>query len=102
MLLRSVVGVVKKLLRESDMLFRMGGDEFMVLCPDTDKKGAIVCADRMQEAVASITIIDKSVSFAYGIAHSSENYKDMDDMLQNADSAMYECKQKMHNAAKQA
>lgn len=102
LLLRSVVGVVKKLLRESDMLFRMGGDEFMVLCPDTDKKGAIVCADRMQEAVASITIIDKSVSFAYGIAHSSENYKDMDDMLQNADSAMYECKQKMHNAAKQA
>lgn len=102
LLLRSVVGVVKKLLRESDMLFRMCGDEFMVLCPDTDKKGAIVCADRMQEAVASITIIDKSVSFAYGIAHSSENYKDMDDMLQNADSAMYECKQKMHNAAKQA
>lgn len=102
LLLRSVVGVVKKLLRESDMLFRMGGDEFMVLCPDTDKKGAIVCADRMQEAVASITIIDKSVSFAYGIAHSSENYKDMDDMLQNADSAMYECKQKMHNATKQA
>lgn len=102
LLLRSVVGVVKKLLRESDMLFRMGGDEFMVLCPDTDKKGAIVCADRMQEAVSSITIIDKSVSFAYGIAHSSENYKDMDDMLQNADSAMYECKQKMHNAAKQA
>lgn len=102
LLLRSVVGVVKKLLRESDMLFRMGGDEFMVLCPDTDKKGAIVCADRMQEAVSSITIIDKSVSFAYGIAHSSENYKDMDDMLQNADSAMYECKQKMHNATKQA
>lgn len=102
LLLRSVVGVVKKLLRESDMLFRMGGDEFMVLCPDTDKKGAIVCADRMQEAVSSITIIDKSVTFAYGIAHSSDNYKDMDDMLQSADSAMYECKQKMHNAAKQA
>ena len=28
--LRSVVAAIKKLLRESDMLFRMGGDEFMV------------------------------------------------------------------------
>ena len=35
LLLRSVVSVCEKLLRESDMLFRMGGDEFMVLCPDT-------------------------------------------------------------------
>ena len=52
LLLRSVVGVVKKLLRDSDVLFRMGGDEFMVLCPDTDRQGALTCAERMQKAVA--------------------------------------------------
>ena len=96
LLLRSVVGVVKKLLRESDLLFRMGGDEFMVLCPDTDKDGALICAERMQEAVAGITIVDKTVTFAYGVAHSSEDFKDMDDMLHAADAAMYECKKQMH------
>ena len=95
LLLRSVVSVCEKLLRESDMLFRMGGDEFMVLCPDTALKGTVVCAERMQEAVKSLTIVDQTVAFAYGIACSTEDYKDMDEMLQSADSSMYECKRKM-------
>ncbi len=63
------LAAIKKLLRESDMLFRMGGDEFMVLCPDTDKRGADIC-ERMQDAVKAVTIIDQNISFAYGISHS--------------------------------
>jgi len=97
LLLRSVVAACKKFLRESDLLFRMGGDEFMVLCPDTDKRGAFICAERMQESVKAVTIVDQTVSFAYGISHSSEDYKDMDEMLQSADTSMYECKKKMKN-----
>ena len=84
LLLRSVVGACKKLLRESDTLFCM------------DKRGAFICAERMQESVRGVTIVDQSVSFAYGIAHSSEDYKDMDEMLHSADTSMYECKKKMH------
>jgi diguanylate cyclase (GGDEF)-like protein len=100
LLLRSVVNSCKKLLRESDILFRMGGDEFMVLCPDTDKRGAFICAERMQESVKNVTIVDQTVSFAYGIAHSSEDYKDMDEMMHSADTSMYECKKKMHGDRK--
>ena len=96
LLLRSVVNACNKLLRESDMLFRMGGDEFLVICPDTDLKGAFVCAERMQESVKSLTIVDQGVSFAYGTASTAEDYKDMDEMLHSADTSMYECKKKMH------
>lgn len=95
LMLRSVVNAVKGLLRDSDMFFRMGGDEFMILCPETDKKGAYTCVERMEKAVNAITIVDHKVSFAYGVAHSSEDYPDMDDMLHNADVSMYECKKKM-------
>ena len=95
LLLRSVSSAVKKVLRETDLLFRMGGDEFLVICPETDKKGALVCAERMQKAVSEITIVDKKSSFAYGIAHSSEDYKEVDDMIHSADVSMYEMKQKM-------
>jgi diguanylate cyclase (GGDEF)-like protein len=98
LLLRAVVSAVKKLLRESDLLFRMGGDEFMVICPDTDKRGAFICAERMLEAVKAVTIIERTVSFAYGIAHSSEGYKDTDEMLHSADATMYMNKQKMRDA----
>jgi len=89
------VAAIKKLLRESDMLFRMGGDEFMVLCPDTDKRGADICAERMQDAVKAVTIIDQNISFAYGISHSVDLYKDMDEMLSTADKLMYQCKKEM-------
>lgn len=95
LLLRSVATTCKKLLRESDMLFRMGGDEFLVICPDTDLHGSKVCAERMQEAVRKLTIANHSAAFAYGVASSAENYKDMDEMLRSADSAMYECKRQM-------
>lgn len=95
LLLRSVVNACNKLLRESDMLFRMGGDEFLVICPDTDLKGAFVCAERMQESVKALTIVDQGVSFAYGTASTAEDYKDMDEMLRSADASMYECKSKM-------
>jgi diguanylate cyclase (GGDEF)-like protein len=95
LMLRSVVTAIKRVLRESDMLFRMGGDEFMVLCPDTDMDGALTCVNRMIEGVESITIVDQSASFAYGIVHSTDNYKQMDDMLHAADDAMYICKARM-------
>ena len=49
----------------------------------------------MQEAVKAVTIVDKSASFAYGVAHSSDDYREMDEMLHSADFAMYECKKKM-------
>ncbi|MCF0223217.1 MAG: diguanylate cyclase [Fibrobacter sp.] len=95
LLLRSVVNSVNSLLRESDLLFRMGGDEFMIIFPETDKKGAYICVERMKQVVSDITIVDKKTSFAYGIVHSSDDYPDMEDMLHSADVSMYECKRKM-------
>ena len=95
LLLRSVSSAIKGILRETDQLFRMGGDEFLVICPETDKKGAMVCAERMQKSVSEITIVDKRASFAYGIAYSAEDYKEMDDMLHSADVSMYKMKQEM-------
>lgn len=97
LLLRSMVAHVKKTLRESDMLFRMGGDEFMILCPDTDRRGAEICVDRMKNALQGMVIVDQPVTFAYGIAASSEKYDSMDAMLHIADSAMYACKIGMKN-----
>ena len=95
LLLRSVSSAVKNILRETDLLFRMGGDEFLVICPETDKKGALVCADRMQKSVSEITIVNKKASFAYGVAYSGEDYKEVDDMIHSADVSMYEMKQNM-------
>ena len=52
-------------------------------------------AERMQDAVKAVTIIDQNISFAYGISHSVDLYKDMDEMLSTADKLMYQCKKEM-------
>jgi PleD family two-component response regulator len=49
----------------------------------------------MQDAVKAVTIIDQNISFAYGISHSVDLYKDMDEMLSTADKLMYQCKKEM-------
>ena len=55
--LRVVAGVLTAECRKSDMVFRIGGDEFMMLLPDTPLKGAKVQADRVRSALASAPII---------------------------------------------
>jgi GGDEF domain-containing protein len=49
----------------------------------------------MEKIVSEIKIVDKQASFAYGVAHSSEDYKEVDDMLHSADVSMYKMKQEM-------
>src|SRR5574344_1319232 len=67
MFLCSVVAAVRKVLRESDMLFRMGGDEFMIVCPNTEKEGANICVDRMSHEVSKIAIASRMAYKRNGI-----------------------------------
>ena len=49
--LRHIVGVLRQRLRASDVLGRYGGEEFMVLLPDTDLHGAAQLAEQLRQAV---------------------------------------------------
>lgn len=94
-LLCRFVEALKSVLRSSDMLFRMGGDEFMVLLPDTEKEGAVVCAHRMECAAKAMCPECGEYPFAFGTVHSSEKYSSADSMLLSADERMYHCKERM-------
>lgn len=49
--LRQVSEVLRRALRAQDILCRMGGDEFLVICPDTDLAAVVVVAQRLRAAV---------------------------------------------------
>ncbi|AUN96262.1 GGDEF domain-containing protein [Pseudazoarcus pumilus] len=82
--------------RESDYIARWGGDEFMVLLPDTDKQAAMTGAERLHTALASTPIGgDAQDSFSLGASIGIVEFDgspDADTVLQAVDETLYAAK----------
>jgi diguanylate cyclase (GGDEF)-like protein/PAS domain S-box-containing protein len=96
--LQQVAAALKSSLREIDILGRMGGEEFAVLLPNTLLHAAALLAERVQQTMAgtsfemlgvSSTI---SITISIGVAAATNEMSGIDDMLRNADAAMYQAK----------
>jgi diguanylate cyclase (GGDEF)-like protein len=82
-------------LRAVDTGARFGGDEFVILLADTDPVGALVVAQRIQEAVSGVFDLDGheiATRASLGIATSTIGYTSAEDVLRDADTAMYRAK----------
>jgi diguanylate cyclase (GGDEF)-like protein/PAS domain S-box-containing protein len=89
-------------LRTTDIFARYGGDEFIILLPDTDVTGAVSTAERIRKKIETTPIKIKpgfvSVTISLGISHTDqENLKDIDTLLDQADKALYVSKLKGKN-----
>jgi diguanylate cyclase (GGDEF)-like protein/PAS domain S-box-containing protein len=94
-----LVGIARRLehfLRPGDTVARLGGDEFAILIHRVDDaSGAIHVADRIQDVLNmsfSIDGHDVIVTASIGIAHSSTGYTNPEEILRDADIAMYRAK----------
>ncbi len=50
-ILKKIAEIIKKSIRKSDIGIRYGGDEFLIILPDTDKKGAFILANKIKEKI---------------------------------------------------
>jgi diguanylate cyclase (GGDEF)-like protein len=94
-LLKAVSAALTDELRLGDLLCRLGGDEFLVLCPATDTEGAADLAERMRvtiERVALRIVPDQGVSASLGVASFPGDAADPRDLIRNADAALYAAK----------
>lgn len=99
--LREIAGCLKRNSRESDLVGRIGGEEFSVFLPDTDLSGATRLAEklradieaRMPETPAGQLRVTASI----GVAQSSHGNKTIADIQRQADQAMYEAKRQGRN-----
>jgi diguanylate cyclase (GGDEF)-like protein len=91
--LRAVVDVLRTALRASDIVARIGGDEFAVLLPDADSETALLVAQKIERALDAIGILDTqhalSVHASIGIAMEGGDHETLADLLEAADAAMY-------------
>lgn len=93
-LLRAVAAELTEGMRTGDLLFRLGGDEFLVLCPETDAASALTLAERLRVMVlgAGVVVPEVPVSASFGIAALPEHADDATTLLSRADAALYTAK----------
>lgn len=87
---------MKNTFRDSDILGRIGGDEFCVLLANTTVDYAKEIIDRLQHHVAAANTIENrgyDIEFSFGVTSITDKQQSIDDLLENADSLMYENKQ---------
>jgi len=95
MALRHFARVVSQVLRNDDSVGRWGGEEFLVLLPETSGENALIVAERVRMAVAARPLIcnDKiELTCSIGVAALPRDAMTRDDLVAAADAAMYAAK----------
>jgi len=94
--LKAVAKAVQGGLRQSDLLGRLGGEEFAVVLPDADSNAAMEVAEKLRRALLMLKFPRShppiSVSASFGIAALDPGSDDLDSLLVKADEALYEAK----------
>lgn len=88
---------LQKCIRQIDTAARLGGDEFVLLIQEANQDGAEICARRIINELKkpfSIDEINFTVTCSIGIALYPSDGTSMDDLIKNADSAMYHVKER--------
>ncbi|MNJ45489.1 Response regulator PleD [compost metagenome] len=95
LLLKDIAGRLTGIVREQDMVCRLGGDEFLVLLIDIDESRVVKVADRIKASLSEGYLyqgyrLTAGASIGYSVAPSGTG--DLEDMIRQADEAMYGAK----------
>lgn len=83
--------------RKSDLFGRMGGEEFILMLPNTGLEGAILFANKLRESLkdTAVSYLDASIQYtvSIGVAVSdSQNQNSVEQLIKHADNALYAAK----------
>ena len=99
--LKAVTQGVTTQLRQSDLFGRLGGEEFVVLLPETDLVGAREVSEKLRGAIRSLSFPGShpplDVTASFGLASNDPDRDDLDRLLAKADEALYEAKRAGRN-----
>jgi diguanylate cyclase (GGDEF)-like protein len=105
--LRGVCDATAALLRRSDVLARWGGEEFIVVAPETDAAGALHAAERLRQGIEALSEDPESplaglqVTASFGVA-TFDGDEDTDSVFERADRALYRAKSEGRNQSRQS
>jgi diguanylate cyclase (GGDEF)-like protein len=98
--LRAAAATLKKALRTSDSAFRIGGDEFALLLPQTDAPQALALSRRIETVFAELLQplqLSVTVTMDQGAANFPQDGEDAEQLIRVADERLYRLKHANHN-----
>jgi diguanylate cyclase (GGDEF)-like protein len=97
--LAAVGATLRSCVREGDFVGRYGGEEFMLLLPETNAHGALVVTEEIRLAIAEITVsgVERDITASLGVAVLPDNARDATTLIRNADRALYSAKHSGRN-----
>jgi diguanylate cyclase (GGDEF)-like protein len=101
-LLRETGQLIKRCLRNVDIATRYGGDEFVVILPETSKEHAVMVAERLRDAISKHLFLTErglSIKFtaSFGVATFPDDAESKEELIKMADEAMYRIKNSTRN-----
>lgn len=90
--LQDAAYVIRNTLRASDAIYRVGGEEFLIVLPAVDQEASRVIAQRLCDAVRERRPGGVPVTVSIGVAASLDGGLDTDDLVARADGALYAAK----------
>jgi diguanylate cyclase (GGDEF)-like protein len=95
--LKALVALVSARARKLDVLFRIGGEEFILLLPATTRSGAVAVAEEVRALVVGAAVVDGGrLSISVGVSELQKG-QSASDWIRDADAALYRAKQDGRN-----
>lgn len=110
LVLKMITNTCSELLRESDIIGRFGGEEFIIVLPETGMENALIVADRIREKIANNSVFYEDenghtseicITVSIGIAESND-ITDIELLIKDVDEALYEAKENGRNRIEKA
>jgi diguanylate cyclase (GGDEF)-like protein len=91
--------ILNSTIRGSDFAARFGGEEFLILLPDTDREGAVTVAEKIRSEIARSEVpgIGGPLAASLGVAILPGDASESDELLRKADRALYTAKESGRN-----
>ena len=98
--LRATGAAIRELVRGGDHVARFGGEEFVVLLPETTGSDAVLVAEKMRKALASVKVAGLDGGFftaSFGVAAYPDDGSNSHELFKAADEALYRAKESGRN-----
>jgi len=96
-ILQQITHIVKNLIRKADVFARWGGEEFLILCIETNINDAEILAEKLRQSIETASFIKvPQITSSFGVTDYRKQ-EDIDAFINRVDSAMYQAKDEGKN-----